>query len=172
VTPGGSEAVLRYFATVPVSLEPELCVSIFSAELDALMEARGRVNRAGGLLELMPHSVADRNPTASQYDSALSEHSLAFLQATDDWIEDHEGRRIVRPEHKIGGRPHLVRDLPVLVDALKNLEAEGYSLMAQFDFPCGEDALVSGDWPFADGIFALLGRSVPSGWDWRWYWDY
>ena len=49
---------------------------------------------------------------------------------------------------------------------------QSFVLVAQFDFPSGEDALVAGDWPFADGMFSLFGRRPFGDQDWRWYWDF
>jgi hypothetical protein len=64
-----------------------------------------------------------------------------------------------------------VRRNAALLAALESLRQDRYVLVAQFDFPHGGDALVSGDWPFADGTFALFGREPFQGPDWRWYWS-
>jgi hypothetical protein len=54
---------------------------------------------------------------------------------------------------------------------LKTAFDDGYLLVAQFAFPDHHDALVSGDWPFGDGTFSVLGRPPFDADDWRWYWD-
>jgi hypothetical protein len=94
------------------------------------------------------------------------------LEVSEDLIEGDDEEKVIRPNHKIGGRPHLVRETRDLVASLGRARDRGFSLIAQFDFPSGEDALVSGDWPFADGMFALLGREPFGEQDWCWYWDF
>lgn len=171
VVPPTSPGVLRYFATVPLATEPALCVSVFVADLEEIMRVRGRVNQTGPLQPVV-HSGKPRESVKSAHDSALSEHSLMLLEPADDWVEDDDGQQVVRPEHKIGGRPHLVRERPELLASLEGIREQGYFLVAQFDFPSGQDAVVSGDWPFADGMFALFGREPFAEQDWRWCWDF
>jgi hypothetical protein len=142
---------LRYFATVPIATEPDLFASIFVADLETIMPVRARANEADHL-KLVVHPLATRAMASSVHDSLLSEHALELLPVSDDWIEDEEGARVVRPDHKLGGRPHLVRERATLVATLNGLRETGYFVVAQFDFPTGEDSVVSGDWPFADGL--------------------
>jgi hypothetical protein len=171
ITPPVSAEALRYFATVPLVVEPALHVSIFVSDLERIMGFRGQVNE-GGVLQAVTHPVMSRESATSKLDSPLSEHSLMLLERTDDWVEDDDGQRVVRPDHKIGGRPHLVRERTELLAALASIRGQGYVLIAQFDFPRGEDAVVTGDWPFADGMVALFGREPFGEQDWRWYWDF
>jgi len=171
VIPPTSVSSLRYFGTVPLSIEPELCVSIFVADLEPLMGVRGRINEVG-LLHPIVHPPVPRELGVSPFDSVLSEHSLMLLEPTEDWVEDDDGQQVIRPEHKIGGRPPLVREQPALLASVDDVRKKGYLLIAQFDFPSGEDAVVSGDWPFADGILTLFGREPFGERDWCWYWDF
>jgi len=164
--------MLRYFCTVPLCAEPKLCVSVFVADLEPLMEVRGKVNEVGDFLMPIIHSPTPRQSVPSASDSTLSEHSLVLLDSTEDWEEGDDGHRVIRPGHKIGGRPHLIRERPALVASLGEALKNGYLLIAQFDFPSHADAIVSGDWPFADGLFILLGREPFQKMDWRWYWDF
>jgi hypothetical protein len=171
ITQSSANGLQRYFATVPLAREPALFVSIFTSDLDELMPARARVNEVG-LIQIVTHPLSPRGRLRSPLDSALSEHSLQLLTAAADWVAGDDAERSVRPNHKIGGIPHLVRPAPQLTADLGHFAAEGYSTVAQFDFPSGDDAPVSGDWPFADGMFALLGREPFGPRDWRWYWDF
>jgi hypothetical protein len=171
VSPPASPTPLRYFATVPIATEPDLFASIFVADLETIMPVRARANDADHL-KVVVHPLATRATASSLQDSPLSEHALELLPVSDDWIEDEEGARVVRPGHKLGGRPHLVRERATLVATLNSLRETGYFVVAQFDFPTDEDSVVSGDWPFADGVFVLLGREPFGHADWRWYWDF
>jgi hypothetical protein len=94
------------------------------------------------------------------------------LKEAEDAIEDGDGRAITRSRHKIGGRPCVIRERSQSRRELDGTLRQGFLLVAQFDFPSGEDALVSGDWPFADGLFAILARTTYGDSDWRWYWDF
>jgi hypothetical protein len=171
IAPARSDGSKRYFATLPLAAQTAIFVSIFVSELEELMPARGRLS-AVGLIQAVIHPLRPRSRVDSPLDGALSEHSLQFLSPADDWVVGEDGERVVRPNHKIGGRPHLVRPAPQLLADLGQLALEGYSTVVQFDFPSGEDAMVSGDWPFADGMFALLGREPFGPDEWRWYWDF
>lgn len=166
-----SDPSLRYFATVPLATEPSLFVSIFVADLEEIMGLRGRVNPAGRVAALT-HALAPRTEASSALDSPLSSHALSLQRPDNDWIADEEAERIRRPDHKIGGLPYLVREKSLLREQLDASFERGYHLVAQFDFPGPQDAAVSGDWPFADGMFALMGREPFGESDWLWYWDF
>ena len=50
--------------------------------------------------------------------------------------------------------------------------AAGYLQILQLDFPGGgEDALVSGNWPFGDGMFHLFGKPPFDRDHWRWFFE-
>lgn len=172
VAPKPESGPLRFFGSVPLTVEPELCASLFVADLEQLLQARGRLN-ALGLLEVVIHPAAEeREVDPSPLSSPLSEHGLRLLEPASDRILGDEGEEVFRPGHKIGGRPHLIRVSAQLVDSIEACRAGGFSLAAQFDFPSGDDAAVTGDWPFADGMFALFGRPPFDRENWRWYWDF
>ena len=80
----------RYSASVPLAVEPDLCVSVFVASLERLMEVRGQVNGPGRLQSVV-HPAPERASEASAFDSALSAHSLKLLQLTDDRVDDGDG---------------------------------------------------------------------------------
>lgn len=169
VTPPGAEP-RRFFATVPVAEDPALFASIFVADMDLLMRCRGEVTNSN-LVSIVVHPETGRG-VATPFDSPLSEHALQLLSPVADAALDDDGVPVPRSGHKLGGRPHIVRPRARLLAELGTLLADGYSQVVQFDFPHGRDAVVSGDWPFADGMFCVLARES-SGWsDWRWYWDF
>lgn len=160
----------RYFATVPITSEPHQRVSIYCDDLEKIMPVRGTLANPGLLFPVV-HAPVGRQAKASRWDSELSEHALSVLDPMLDWVED-EGSRVRRAGHKIGGRPFLVREVPSLLAELAAAYANGYSLLVQFDFPSGDDAIVSGSWPFADGVMALFGKDPFGQRDWFWYWDF
>jgi hypothetical protein len=168
--PESWSSALRYFASVPLGVTPVSLVSIFVSEFESIVEVRGRVN------ELNLVQVAIHPPTARQVDAAnasnLSPHWLEILRETSDWMVDDDGNRVVRPGHKIGGRPHIVRERPHLVRELVAIRDSGFRLVVQFDFPGREDAAISGNWPFGDGMFCLFGKQPFDQGNWRWYWDF
>lgn len=162
---------LAYFATLPLFNQTELWVSIFVAGLEQLMSVRGRVNPPGGI-EVCVHGALPRNSSPTSWDSPLSAGRLRVLPETDDWIVDDDGSRCIRPGHKLGGRPHLIRTSARLMEDLQQLARRGFIHVAQIDFPGDDDATVSGDWPFADGIFSLFAREPYGADDWAWCWDF
>ena len=170
ILPASQSEPLRYFATVPIASDPPLFASIFVADLESLMRARGQVNETG-LVSIVVHARKQRG-ASSPLNSPLSEHSLLLAEPASDQVEDDDGLLTARSGHKIGGAPHLVRRKTALLAALESLRQDRYVLVAQFDFPHGEDVVVSGDWPFADGMFALFGREPFQEPDWRWCWDF
>lgn len=169
--PGGSAPAVYYFATVPLRAGSSQFVSLFVADLVDLMPNRARVNEVG-LLRPVVHAARPRAQRRSPFDSKLSEHGLLAQDEVEDWILDDEGNAIIRPGHKLGGRPHLVRVTAELSRGIDKCRSEGLDLIAQFDFPSGNDALVKGDWPFADGMFFLFGREPWREENWRWSWDF
>ena len=170
IAPDSHPDSLRYFATVRVAIDPPLFASIFVADLEPLMQVRGQVN-GPGLVSIVVHPRKRRgSPTPLR--SLLSEHSLLLAEPADDEINEDDGAPTTRTGHKIGGAPHLLRPNAALLDAIETLRQDRYALVAQFDFPHGADAVVAGDWPFADGMFALFGREPFQETDWRWWWNF
>lgn len=163
---------LRFFASFPFFSAPETCLSLFVADFDEILELRGRVVELDRL-EVLVHSPTSRADSASPHDSNLSEHSLALQSVCEDWVLGDEGEKVVRSGHKLGGSPYLINPRSSLVSELRKTYSEGFRHVAQFDFPSGDDSMVSGDWPFGDGIFSLFGKDpfmAPA--DWRWLWDF
>jgi hypothetical protein len=170
VRPPNTGGPLRYFATVSLAIQPDQHLSIFVADFERIADARGAVNEPG-LLEIVTHTPARRDGR-TDVDSQLSAHDLVLLPETADVIREEDGNEVILSGHKIGGRPHLVRQNRKLLDGLRVIGDEGFRHVAQFDFPERDDAIVSGSWPFGDGIFSLFGRAPFGRADWRWCWDF
>jgi len=171
IAPPSGSTGLAYFATLPLVGNPAAHVSIFVSRLEQLMCMRGRVNPSGGI-EVCVHYALPRNPSPTPWDSHLSASRLGVLPEADDWIVDDDGSRRIRPGHKLGGRPHLIRTNARLIEDLQQLARRKYIHVAQFDFPGADDATVSGNWPFADGIFSLFASQPYGADDWAWCWDF
>lgn len=170
---------LRYFATVPLAIEPRLDVSIFVADFTQLLPRRGQLNDPGLVWPLV-HAPQPR-AVASEVASSLTERALLLLGETDDVPLDEDAAAPLEETeemlldgldcHKIGGAPRLVRRTPELVEAVRSILRSDFKLIAQFTFPDDQDALVSGDWPFGDGVFSLFGQEPFGADSWKWYWD-
>ena len=87
--------------------------------------------------------------------SGLSAHPLIVQEhLAEDTVLNGEGGQLISSAHKFGGRAYCVQE-PELQGAEALLDS-GYVQALQLDFPGSADATVSGDWPFADGIFNLF----------------
>lgn len=159
----------RFFATVPLTSDRELYVSVFVVGFPALLAERGKVNSVG-LVDVHVHPWADRSNRSGNA-SLLSGHWLEITGETPDREEDDDSEVTPLSGHKIGGEPYLVARKDILTEQTAKLITEGYSVVAQFGFPSPFDARVSGNWPFGDGVFWLMGRQSLSHTDWCWYWE-
>ena len=159
----------HYFATVPFFRSPILLISIFVGSLVDLLNIKGRVSAPGVVVPIVHPPFPGGGDL--QLASPLSAHWLEALQEVEDRMKNDEGNLVSRPGHKLGGRPHLIRERDGLLDELRQMDMGGFVHLIQFDFPGRMDAPVSGSWPFADGIFNLFGRPPFAPTDWRWFWD-
>jgi hypothetical protein len=87
--------------------------------------------------------------------SALSAHPLLLMPEAPDVEHNGEGGIEIVEAHKFGGRPYCVQE-PEL-EGVDELLRRGYFQALQLAFPgARNDARVSGNWPFGDGIFNLF----------------
>lgn len=171
ISPTYAEKRLHYFATLPFAKNPPFYISIFVVDLESLMLVRGVVNSLG-YVDIQVHERANRSISHSAYDSTISPCSISVLPESNDWMMDDDGSQLVLPGHKIGGRPCLIRKNSDLLFSLDSLKDKEFFQVCQIDFPGTEDFAVSGNWPFADGIFSLFARPPFGEEDWAWYWDF
>ena len=163
---------IKYFATLPLSLAGEFEVSIFATyDFDTMSEVTGQVEMQG-LVQLVVHEASKRGPDSS-LKSPLSAHPLILGDPKLDVSRSEDGDPEVESSHKLGGRPALIEPSRA-AKSLEKLELQGFTQVAQVDFPVTEgDADVSGNWPFADGLFHILGRAPYRGdQDWRWFFEF
>lgn len=143
----------RYFCTLP--LGEGGFVSIFlHGDFGQMWDARGVWQPGGRLAEAVVHRDLVRSGEA-ELRSELSPHGLALLDSVPDRRDDGGPRS----GHKLGGSPSLLRPL----------EADGQHggrLVAQIDFPGPPDDLVSGPWPFGEGLFFLFEEGPSWGFAW------
>jgi len=166
----GAPAALSYFLTIRLATDPDQYVSIFVAEYEALASVRAHLNQPG-LVWFVTHRPSPRGQSTAQA-SRLSPHGLRIFPEGEDWLDDGEGGRVIRSGHKLGGRPHLIRETTALRRGIETAAMEGFSYVLQVDFPESDDDPVSGPWPFGDGIFGAFGRAPYAAGDWRWWWDF
>ncbi len=160
----------RYLATVPLATDPELEISVFTGfSFEEMLEAAGDIARATELIDAVAHPPSPRRADLA-FASELPGHAL-LLGAQQEDVELDQGRRIVRSTHKLGGRPYFMHGDTVLDQAVEALFDAGFRQVLQLDFPGADDAAVEGDWPFADGVFHLLGREPFGPTDWRAFWE-
>lgn len=162
----------EYFGTICVSLDPVVDVSLFLFVGRDWFGCSGRLWPAeGSPIDVVVHGESVRG-TDIESASTLSPHPLILGARTSDWIRDESGEKLVAPSHKLGGSPSLMHGEPALEREVNALLSSGVRQVLQMDFPGnGNDALVSGNWPFGDGLFHLLGTT---GLDpkWFWFWEY
>lgn len=160
----------EYFCTVPLCEKPYMEISVFlSLTLPVMLEHRDCL-LDGREVQVVSHA-ASRRGTSDYLRSRLSAHPLILDPVADDWLIDDRGDRIIRSNHKLGGRTHLIRPYEDLVAKIRDMNASGYLHVLQVDFPGGGDAPVQGNWPFADGIFHLFGKppfEASSPWQFLW----
>lgn len=151
----------QYVMTVPFLLDPLVYVSVFvNCSFDTLLDAQNEGLQADSRIVVVRHGETSRAPDAPNA-SELTAHPLLFeTDPTPDLVDDGEGGQVIASSHKIGGRPHCIQE-PEL-EGVEALLREGYVQAVQLDFPGSKDALVSGSWPFGDGLFNLFLRAEPT----------
>ncbi|MEA2560180.1 MAG: hypothetical protein QOH06_1684 [Acidobacteriota bacterium] len=160
---------MEYLLTVPF-LTPSQELSLFVAGFDELLPANGSLQEPG-LIEVFLHAPAPRRAPGEPA-SSLSGHPLLLHPVKDDWFVNDDGETVIESSHKLGGRPYFIQGEPVLEDEVTKILRSGYLQILQLDFPGGGgDTLVSGDWPFADGLFHLFGKPPFDRDHWRWFFE-
>lgn len=168
IKPKHNRIPLKYFATIKISEEANLFVSLFVADFENLLSVRGKLNQAG-LVEVIIHQPSERE-NSSEFCSQISEHDLQILPLRSD-TQTVDGETIVFSGHKVGGYPYLIRERHNLKNEIDRLFEDRFQQIVQIDFPGNQDDTVSGDWFFGDGIFSLFGKDPLEEKDWHWYWD-
>ncbi len=160
---------MEYLLTVPFLTSAQE-LSLFVAGFDELLPANGSL-QAPGLIEVLLHTPAPRRASGEPA-SSLSEHPLLLQPVKDDWFVNDDGETVIESSHKLGGRPYFIQGEPDLEAEVAKILRSGYLQILQLDFPGGGgDALVSGDWPFADGLFHLFGSPPFDRDHWRWFFE-
>jgi hypothetical protein len=164
----------KYFMTVPVpGTDGREEASIFlPIRYEQLARAAAKMYRTG-IVEVVTHPASRRGP-GGPFDSPLSEHAIvvdAVSQA--DSVPGDDGESVPASWHKLGGVPYIVNVEPAIAKAIERAFADGYCHYLQLDFPGGQgDALVSGDWPFGDGMFHAFTRAPFMESEWLFFWEF
>jgi hypothetical protein len=147
----GSEYVL----TFPLFEMPPLFVSVFvNGGVDVLWDAMNSGVQSDDRIVAIRHNEIPRG-RSKQFASELSAHPLEISPRTDhDLVDDGTGGTIVYSAHKFGGRPYCIQE-PEL-EGTELLLKQGFVHALQLGFPGRSDGDVSGNWPFADGLFNLF----------------
>jgi hypothetical protein len=161
-----------YFITVPLLVNPSTDLTVFLANDEgALLEHSGRLYRGDepGPVEVVTHNR--RQPSAVRsFCSELSERVIVLDAERSDWHTSGDGERTPAGRHKIGGRPAIFKFWD-LEGEVGDLLRAGYRQVVQLDIPGPGDDLVSGSWPFFDGMFHLLAREPLEENDWVCFWE-
>jgi hypothetical protein len=153
---GAFEGRLRddavYVMTLPLAKGPAREISIFrQGELwDAMNAGLFSDERIVAIVHEPSRRRKDR-----RWASHMSEHRIVLGDELDDMNTADDGETKPRADHKIGGRPYCLQE-PELEGAEALLE-RGLVQLVQLDFPSADDGDISGNWPFADGMFNLFG---------------
>jgi hypothetical protein len=163
----------RFFVTLPLTQSGDREFSVFiSFDFDEMAEASRKLQADGnGLIDVVVHDRSRRSDS-DELLSELSAHPIGIGGESPDWIVA-DGGKIIESGHKIGGRPYFDQPRAAMLQAVDALTSQGFIQFVQIGFPSGaNDADVSGDWPFADGMFHLFARMNGEDLDWRCLWDF
>ena len=157
----------QFVLTVPLASGPRLCFSLFvNATFRQLITAMNDGPHSDDRVIVILHDKVPRLSKRGRF-QCMSEHPLVLGAPEPDLVSDGEGGFVTESRHKIGGRPYCIQE-PELPGASSLLE-RGFIQVLQLDFPGPPDALVSGDWPFGDGLFNLFWHPHATGEDFVWY---
>ena len=145
----------QYVLTIPFLVEPAVYVSVFvNGSIEVLVKSMNDGLQSDDRIVAVRHGEALRGDS-NEFRSDLSAHPLLVAEMLEhDLVEDGAGGRAISSHHKLGGRPYSIQE-PDL-DGSEELLGRGYVQALQLDFPGPGDGAVSGDWPFADGLFNLF----------------
>ncbi len=104
--------------------------------------------------------------------SELSAHPIVHGVQISDVVMDEDNNAVIRSNHKVGGQAHVINTSEGLPHAISQLIDEGCYHLLQFDFPDANDAPVSGNWPFGNGIFHLFGKEPLDRCEWHYLWEF
>ena len=159
----------RHFVTIPLVIEPPLHASVFlSFDFEQMLDTMGQLGKGQGLIQVVAHPPV--SAMSDDFPSEFPPYALILAEPTDD-IETDSGNEVIVSSHKLGGRPYFMHHEPSLVQAVEQLWPMGFVHVLQMDFPGIQDPPFEEDWPFADGVFHLLGKAPFLADDWCWFWE-
>jgi len=124
-------------------------------------------------IEFVVHGSSERGLNNSRR-SLLTPFPLIYGPAILDqqgyFAED--GEAIPNSDHKIGGRPFIIKSETAFVNAIQKIEQNGFHQLFQLAFPGSRDANIAGDWPFGDGIFNLFFKREAGTYHWYYFWQF
>ena len=172
IAPLNVTSLTKYFATIQISRDPVVEISVFlTFDFNEMADNAGVIHSSGRLVQFVTHAASARND-APEILSDLSPHPIIHGTECEDWLVDDDGTQIVRAHHKLGGRPYVQYVGDGLPASLSQAEEAGYFQVVQIAFPGAKNGDVDGDWPFADGIFHVLGKEPLDECSWRYFWEY
>jgi hypothetical protein len=147
--------------TFPFVADPPLYFSVFvNGPLADLWKAMNGGLQMDDRIVVVRHGESLRSDS-DRWKSNLSAHPLLVHPTLEpDMLDDGDGGMVIASGDKLGGRPHCVQD-PELEGSDALLD-QGYVQAVQLDFANQGDALVTGNWPFADGLFNLFAKPDPT----------
>lgn len=144
----------QYVLTFPLIEQPMVFASVFVMEASTYSGSMNDGVQSDDRILVVRHGAVFRT-RSDRFASELSAHPLLVSpQVSNDLVDDGEGRQIISSDHKFGGRPCCIHELE-LQGADLAFE-RGFIQALQLDFPGYSDGNVSGNWPFADGLFNLF----------------
>ena len=149
-----------YFATLPISKDPAIELSIFVSFGDNFSKTdifalRGQIhNQDSKAVQLVVHSSRPRS-SSRELASEIPSYALTISRKV---FKEKKGDFEEYPEHKLGGIPFFSYDVDSILDFINNTPANGYVHIAQFAFPNDNDVLLDVDWPFAQYVFHVFGK--------------
>jgi hypothetical protein len=159
----------EYFGTFPliIGASPLSCSIFINCLFSELLLALNQGPQSDNRIVAVLHEDTARS-TSNRYASKLTRHALQISDVMPDIIQNDGGERQIRERHKFGGRPYCIQE-PTLAGS-EVLLSQGYRQVVQIDFPISRyDGLISGNWPFGDGIFNFFWKYPFAGEEYYWY---
>jgi hypothetical protein len=163
-----------FFASFPFQADAagaqKVC-SVLVGDFDKRLEISGKWT-ASHLIQAIVHPASARVDTWPRPIELDGEADILLgAQKSDEVFNDAVGVETGLDGPKIGGSPFIISK-PRLADEWRSLESTGFRQVLQVGWPAlAAGFILSGTWPFGDGLFSLAAKENHDDIEWRWCWQ-